>query len=180
MLYNKVDEYARIIFPNRATIWQHLALKRDDYLLKEALDRGRIDEVLVSFKRWDAEPRVQNHAHLFEVDFVLSVIACIYKVIKANPSRFREPTEGLENQCVWGIHHEDWQRAHAVIWFVKRRRSRAGRCPQVGPDKYKGYCAINVGPYAYATLDVMASVAARQWNMAGNGVDEYVSSMDDL
>ncbi|KAL6819381.1 hypothetical protein J3E69DRAFT_342399 [Trichoderma sp. SZMC 28015] len=92
----------------------------------------------------------------------------MYKLIKANPSRFREPTEGLENRCVWGIHHEDWQRAQAVIWFVKLRRARHGRCPQAGPDKYLAYYSNEVTLYAYATLDVMAMVAAREENVTGN------------
>ncbi|KKO99202.1 hypothetical protein THAR02_08680 [Trichoderma harzianum] len=152
-----------------------IATMRPDHWLKASLDNGRTDEVLV----WESilglpNFRVQNHANhanhanLFKLDPVLTAIACMYKLIKANPSRFRELTEGLENECVWGIHHEDWQRAYAIIIFVKYRRAFFRHCPEGGPSKYWGSRSKKAKCYAYATPDVIASVAARQANVAGN------------
>ncbi|KAL6798765.1 hypothetical protein J3E68DRAFT_301572 [Trichoderma sp. SZMC 28012] len=148
---------------------------RADHWLKVFLDNGRTDEVLVWGSILGLNFRVQNHANhanhanLFQLEPVLTAIACMYKLIKANPSRFREPTEGLENECVWGIHHEDWQRAHAIIIFVKYRRAFFRHCPDVGPAKYWNTRSKKARCYAYATPDVIASVAARQANVVGNG-----------
>ncbi|PKK50361.1 hypothetical protein CI102_3242 [Trichoderma harzianum] len=146
---------------------------RADHWLKAFLDNGRTDEVLVwgsilGYPNFGVQNHA-NHANLFQLDSVLTAIACMYKLIKANPSRFREPTEGLENECVWGIHHEDWQRAHAVITFVKYRRAFFRHCPEGGPGKYWNTRLRKARCYAYATPDVIASVAARQGNVVGNG-----------
>lgn len=153
---------------------------REDYRLKAFLDHGRTDEVLVCGSIGYPGFRVQNHASLFELDPVLTVIACMYKLIKANPIRFWELPFDLEDELVWGIHHENWQRAHAVMQFVKCRRTDFANCPDAGPRKYVNSKFVKATCYAYATPDLIASVTGRQGNIVGNGEDESVDSMDDL
>ncbi|PNP55127.1 hypothetical protein THARTR1_04816 [Trichoderma harzianum] len=136
---------------------------RKDHRLKEALDIRRIDEVLVSYTDHGYDFCVQDDVNLDQPQLVLVTIACMYKLIKANPSRFTEPTVGVEkDECVWGIHHEDWQRAYAVIFYVKYRREYFARCPNAGQAEYMRAGRAKVDCFAYATPDVIAAVAARQ------------------
>lgn len=153
---------------------------REDYRLKAVLDNGRTDEVLVCGYIGYPGFRVQNHASLSELNPVLTVIACMYKLIKANPLRFWELPFDVENELVWGIHHENWQRAHAVIHFIKYRRTDFAHCPDAGPRKYENSKLYEPRCYAYATPDLIASVAARQGSIVSDGEDESVDSMDDL
>ncbi|KAL6793447.1 hypothetical protein GGI42DRAFT_334380 [Trichoderma sp. SZMC 28013] len=124
-----------------------------DHPLKAILDGGETDEVLVSCIDTPGNLKtmiVQNWANIDELDPALTVIACMYKLIMANLLRFMEPTEGFENECIWDIHHEDWQRAHAIIIFTKRRRANFKSCPRAGSPKYKRFQPYEPEFCAYA------------------------------
>lgn len=104
-------------------------------------------------------------AVMADIDPILSVIACMYKLIKANPGRFCEAVKNkdgnLLDECTWGIHHEDWLRAQTVVYFVKNRRAKAKECPEPGQVVYTSERGRieHSEIYGYATLDVLASVA---------------------
>ncbi|KAK4060039.1 uncharacterized protein Triagg1_10888 [Trichoderma aggressivum f. europaeum] len=126
-------------------------------------------DFIVSYRRGHLKSlTVRNWANLDELVPVLTVIACMYKLIMSNLLRFMESTVGLENECVWDIHHEDWQRAYAVIAFVKTRRANFNRCPRAGSPKYTACRKFTPECFAYASPDVIDPVAARQGNVTDN------------
>lgn len=55
-------------------------------------------------------------------DYPLSLLSACYRLIKAYPLRFCHTGSLDSMEYVWGIHHEDWMRAHAVIIFTITRQ----------------------------------------------------------
>lgn len=56
-----------------------------------------------------------------DMEPILSVITCMYKLVKASPGRFRQVTTN-QDECTWVIHHEAWLRGQSVVYFAKNRR----------------------------------------------------------
>ncbi|KAK1249352.1 hypothetical protein MKX07_002868 [Trichoderma sp. CBMAI-0711] len=55
-------------------------------------------------------------------DYSLSLLSACYKLMKSHPLRFCHSGSLEPEEYVWGIHHEDWMRAHAVIVFTITRQ----------------------------------------------------------
>jgi hypothetical protein len=55
-------------------------------------------------------------------DYSFSLLAACYKLMKSHPLRFCHSGSLKPEEYVWGIHHEDWMRAHAVIVFTITRQ----------------------------------------------------------
>ncbi|KAH6605463.1 hypothetical protein Trco_007170 [Trichoderma cornu-damae] len=121
--------------------------------------------VLISTSRVNAIIQDQDTVLMKDVDPILSVIACMYKLIKANTRRFRQRTVSNTNEdlgeSTWDIHHEDWMRAYAVVCFFKNRRYNKKEVPKSGRMRYIGVRGRveHSEIYGYATLDIVASVA---------------------
>jgi hypothetical protein len=134
----------------------------DSLWLKDALDKSEPDTVLVGYCTDDPLFHRQELVRMDEVEPTFTVMACIYKLIKANPARFKEPTTGLDHECAWGIHHEDWQRALEVIYFTKKRRADFGNCPVKGKYKYDHFRRCDEYIHAYATPYVITYAVGLQ------------------
>lgn len=94
-------------------------MKGDLNWLKLALDTSRPDQILVSSSR--SQQKLVEDEHnitLRDIDPALSVLAASYKLIITHPSRFCQQQPQEPNENTWGIHHEEWMRAYAVICFA--------------------------------------------------------------
>lgn len=87
--------------------------------LKLALDTSRPDQILVSCTPFQQKLVGDGHnITLKDIDPILSILAATYKLAKAYPSRFCQQQSLQPSEHTWGLHHEDWMRAYAVITFA--------------------------------------------------------------
>ncbi|KAL7907902.1 P-loop containing nucleoside triphosphate hydrolase protein [Trichoderma velutinum] len=77
-----------------------------------------------------------------------------------NPERFCQKSSENTEEYIWGFHHEDWQRAYALIVFVKSRRIKTTEVPERGPMQYIGVRGKTDKSeiYSFASLDVLSTV----------------------
>lgn len=114
------------------------------------LRKSRIDQVIEN-------PR---QADIKEMDAILTLLGAIYKLMVLNHERFCQKSSENTKEYTWGFHHEDWQRAYAIIAFVKGRRTKTIEVPERGPMQYIGVRGKieNAEIYGFATLEILSTV----------------------
>lgn len=108
-------------FPPASKVWEQFRTLWNGNLnwLKLALDTSRPDQILVSSIPFQQKLVENGHnITLRDIDPVLSVLAATYKLAKAHPNRFCQQQPLQPSEHTWGLHHEDWMRAYAVITFA--------------------------------------------------------------
>lgn len=108
-------------FPPASRVWERFWTLSQGNLnwLKLALDTSRPDQVLVSSIPFQQKLVEDEHnITLKDIDPILSILAASYKLAKAHPNRFCQQQPHKPIEYVWGLHHEDWTRAYAVITFA--------------------------------------------------------------
>ncbi|KAH7146311.1 P-loop containing nucleoside triphosphate hydrolase protein [Dactylonectria macrodidyma] len=119
-----------------------------------------------------------------EVDLQLSMFAAMFQIMRYMPMMFSQPVIE-KKQSVWGIHQEDWHRAHSLISAFKSRRTKIKMYPFEDAP-----LPANQAPswYGLATADVVAmdesreaevdkSIVAQEWAkelaMVGTSTDQF-------
>lgn len=108
-------------FPLASQVWEQFwtLLQGNLNWLKLALDASRPDQILVSSTPFQQKlVEVGHNTTLKDIDPVLSILAASYKLAKAHPNRFCQQQPQNPTEYAWGLHHEDWMRAYAVITFT--------------------------------------------------------------
>jgi hypothetical protein len=107
--------------PPASEVWEQFKTLSKGSLnwLKLALDTSRPDQLLVSSIPFQQKLiGDENITTLEDIDPTLSILAASYKLAKAHPNRFCQQKPQKLVEYSWGLHHEDWMRAYAVITFA--------------------------------------------------------------